>query len=432
MHVASGARKGDRHATSGVGASVETALNTAHVHHTQVASGTVKTTFDHQLGAVGRGVSGAVGCWAGQTGGSGTSRAAALGRGRQSDDGSLVVHGQTAATTTVFTAVTRASREAVTQHTIDRRAVSSESVRTIALRLVLEACERVSLALTVLDASLDGHGVAVPLASAEGAVAVIVGTTADVGPTKVGNIGGVGGGSSDSSVVAAVAVDNGLGRSPLDWVATWKGVEGAHYLLINLWGDDTGLTLSSGKELKNVTVLDQTSVAGAAVSSVLKDVDIPAVDEVTVESVSSWVTLGEDEWLLGTVPPVKPIGRVDDLVEDGNHVDWVRSRAGAVVVGVLGWVSHVRLVIGRIKVDTVPAGWEEDLSTKTVWAGLVRQVVALGGSSTVIKADERNGLAGKVVGVCTLEWVTSNHAESLREGSQVVVVWSTTLTVRYG
>jgi len=113
-------------------------------------------------------------------------------------------------------------------------------------------------------------------------------------------------------------------------------------------------------------------------------------------------------------------------------VDWVRSRARAVVVGVLSWVSHVRLVIGGVKVDTIPAGWEEDLSAKTVWAGLVRQVVALGGNAIVIKADEGNGLTGKVVGVCTLEWVTGNHAESFREGSQVVVVWSTTLTVRYG
>lgn len=161
----------------------------------------------------------------------------------------------------------------------------------------------------------------------------------------------------------------------------------------------------------------------------MKSFNIPAVEEVAVESVSGWVTISEDEWLLGSVPPVEPSSGVDNLIEEGNHVNRVRSRAGTVVVGVLGRVSHMRLVVGRVEVYTIPAGREEDLGTKAIRAGRVWETAGVAGDSVVVEANEADGLARKVIRVCALEWIACKHAETFGESSKVVVVGSTSLTV---
>lgn len=103
--------------------------------------------------------------------------------------------------------------------------------------------------------------------------------------------------------------------------------------------------------------------------------------------------------------------------------------ARTVVIGVFGRVSHVRLVVRRIKIDTIPARWEENLSSHAVRASLVWQVVVLGGNAGVVKADIADGLASEVISRCALEWVASKHAETLRESSKIVVVWATSLPI---
>jgi hypothetical protein len=89
----------------------------------------------------------------------------------------------------------------------------------------------------------------------------------------------------------------------------------------------------------------------------------------------------------------------------------------------------VRLVVGRIKVDTVPARGEEDLSTHTIGAVLGRETVGGTGAATVIETNEADSLRGEVVGVVALEGVTSKHTETLGEGLELVVVGTRTLEI---
>lgn len=87
-------------------------------------------------------------------------------------------------------------------------------------------------------------------------------------------------------------------------------------------------------------------------------------------------------------------------------------------------------MIGRVKVDSIPAGWEEDLSTKAIGASDVGKRASVCEVRIGAEADETDGLASKVISVVTLERISSKHAEAFRVGSQVVVVWTTSLAVR--
>lgn len=81
-------------------------------------------------------------------------------------------------------------------------------------------------------------------------------------------------------------------------------------------------------------------------------------------TVSSWVTVGQDERLLVAVPLVlEIIDRVHNLIEDRDEADRVSRRAFA-AVNTVG-VGHMRLVIGRIQVPAVPTTREENLNTET-------------------------------------------------------------------
>ena len=57
-------------------------------------------------------------------------------------------------------------------------------------------------------------------------------------------------------------------------------------------------------------------------------------------------------------------------------MDRVRGRA-VTTVEVLDRVGHVRLVVGRVEVDTIPAGGEEDLRAHSVGAVVVEEVRTL-------------------------------------------------------
>jgi hypothetical protein len=164
----------------------------------------------------------------------------------------------------------------------------------------------------------------------------------------------------------------------------------------------------------------------------LENVDIPAVEEITVEPVASRITLSENERLGGAVPPIETGSGVNDFEEDRDHVNRVGCRARTVVVRVLSRVGHVRLVVGGVKVDAVPAGGEEDLGTQTIRADLVGKAASVRRSTTVVEADIADSLASEVGSGGTLERVTSDHAETFREGSEVVVVGTTSLQVVNG
>lgn len=84
-------------------------------------------------------------------------------------------------------------------------------------------------------------------------------------------------------------------------------------------------------------------------------------------------------------------------------------------------------VVGQVSVDTVPAGLQLDLSTKTVRAVCVLHVIGIGDSVAVVQANEADTIGdgtrgkslvapghGRVV-VVTSEHVTGEHLKSRRE-----------------
>lgn len=233
---------------------------------------------------------------------------------------------------------------------------------------------------------------------------------------------------SDGRVVAAG--DGCLVRARGDGVAAGKLLENAEDLLIDGRRNNAGLALLGSEEVEDITVGDETTVVGAGINGLLESVNIPSVDKVTVEPVASWVTLSKDERLAVSVPLVLEIvDAVEHLVEERDHVDGVGVGALAVVQRAAHRVSHVRLVVSRVKVHTIPARWEEDLSTKTVRAVCSRHARGLRTRSGVIEAHEADGLGSKVISTVALERVTSDHAEALGESLEGVIVRSRTLEV---
>jgi hypothetical protein len=219
----------------------------------------------------------------------------------------------------------------------------------------------------------------------------------------------------------ARAIGDGVAARKLGQLSSDSFVDGR--------GNDTSLRLSIAEEVENRAVGDETRVVVTGVGCLLKGGDIPAVDEIAVESVASRITLSENERLVGTVPPIEAGSGVDDLEEDGDQVDRVRCRARAVVVRVLGRVGHVGLVVRRVQVYAIPARREEDLGAQTIGADLVRKATGVSRGATVIKTDKADSLASEVVGLCTLEGVTGKHTEAFRESGEVVVVGTASLEV---
>jgi len=207
---------------------------------------------------------------------------------------------------------------------------------------ILETCVSVTLGSTVVQAARNIDTVRPPVVSVKGTVAAIVATATEIGPAILCVVVGLGG-TDRGSRSGAVLSSN---VSPLNWVTTWECVHSAVNLLINFWSKHTGVTFVIGEEIKDRAVSDQTTVVKTGVSSLLKSRDIPSVDKVTVVSVTSWVTHGEDEWLPSVLwhPPLKVGGVPDGLEENRYQVDRMGGRAWAVVVRVHCWVSHVGLV----------------------------------------------------------------------------------------
>jgi hypothetical protein len=177
-----------------------------------------------------------------------------------------------------------------------------------------------------------------------------------------------------------------------------------------------------------------TVVVVALVKSLLEDigaVDVsgPAVDKVAVEPVARGVAVGEDPGGIRGVVEGEVLDVVDELVEEGDEVDGVSRRAVTTAVGSSGGVGHVRGVVRRVEVDAVPARREVDLHAHSGRAVVVEKVVPLGPVRVsrviivVVEADERDRLVGKAAGVvCPAVRVSSDHAETVREGRDVVRV----------
>lgn len=347
-----------------------------------------------------------------------------------------LVDGQGTATTTVLGAVTSTGGEAVAENAGLRCAIRRKRVATVALGCILKTCVAVSLARTEGNAGFDSHGIAAGRSGGEGAAANVVGTTANVLPLKrrsdILEVLLVGTDGSDLAVGVGTGLNRSLAGTLLDGVAARKSLKQASNLLVNLRRNDTSLTLLGSEQIigDDRAVRQETAVVGALLDSALKSRNVPTVDEVTVEPVASRVTHSKDERLAAAIPLVAEVtGVVVNLKEDGDQVDRVAAGAAAAVVATANGVRHVRLVVSGIKVDTIPARREEDLGTETIGAVLGRKTIASAGAASVVEADETNGLRCEVVSVVALEGVTSDHAEALGEGLELVVVGTTTLEI---
>jgi hypothetical protein len=117
--------------------------------------------------------------------------------------------------------------------------------------------------------------------------------------------------------------------------------------------------------LEHTAVLDDARGGRTLVHGAREHAAVPAVHEVCVQSVTGWVAVREDE-ATAVVQSVESRHVEVHLVENGNEVNWVRGRAQAVVDAIR--VCHVSLVIRRVKIHTVPAAREKDLSPEAVGA----------------------------------------------------------------
>lgn len=81
-------------------------------------------------------------------------------------------------------------------------------------------------------------------------------------------------------------------------------------------------------------------------------------------TVSSWIAVRQDKWLLVIVPHVlEIIDRKHNLIKEGDEADRVSRRAFS-TVNAIG-VGHMGFVICRIQILAVPTAREENLKTET-------------------------------------------------------------------
>ena len=91
---------------------------------------------------------------------------------------------------------------------------------------------------------------------------------------------------------------------------------------------------------------------------------VPAVHEFFVHSVASRIAVRGDE-APAVVQGVEWAHLEDNLIQNGDEVDRIRGRARGKLRAT--GVRHVRLVVGRVEVYTVPTAREENFSSEAVW-----------------------------------------------------------------
>ena len=243
-------------------------------------------------------------------------------------------------------------------------------------------------------------------------------------------------------------VGNGEGifRTPLHGQAVGNtGGAGLDILVLDGVGDVklALLLIVIALDVEQVAVLDLTRWVSALLDSGLQNILLPSVDEVTVVTIASRVTMGHDEV---TLVVLEGSGVPDSLEEERNDTGLEALGAGSIHdkrgVGDVGGV-----VVG-VDILAVPAGWEHQLETDTIRAVRV-QIVLVGqevtterrfGLGLVVQTVEPKGLLfeGGLGTLCTsplrlgrirdgpgevpLEGITGNHAEALGESLDIFTV----------
>jgi hypothetical protein len=172
--------------------------------------------------------------------------------------------------------------------------------------------------------------------------------------------------------------------------------------------------------------LDNARVVVAVRDCILESRDVPAVYKITMIAVTGIVTHGPDERLFVAVP-IEAGGVPDDFVKDGDEALGVACWAGTSVG--TGGVGHVGFVVGRVEVDAVPAGGEEDLRAESIRALDIGETVCFRGGGPKTSVVDGVLLEGVIV---TAEcWGACYHAETFWEGEKSTrvlwIIWVGTL-----
>lgn len=193
------------------------------------------------------------------------------------------------------------------------------------------------------------------------------GDTSNVRRGRRNNLGGL---ARDSTVAGTDVVTIGITSANArvlgavgDQVASRKLLHGSPDFLIELGLDGALRVLISAADGEFGTHLDDTGGVRAGVDCTLENILLPPVHEVSVVRVSELVTGREDEL---SALASEGVNIPDGLEEQRRHTDRVSLGTVTVVHG--GRIGHVRAVIERVIVLSIPAAGEEHLGAQSVGA----------------------------------------------------------------
>lgn len=179
-----------------------------------------------------------------------------------------------------------------------------------------------------------------------------------------------------------------------------------------------------------------TVVDVALVDSSLKNVGTvdkrrPAVDEIGVKTVTGSISISPRPSRVGAIVVLESLDLEDEFVEQRDEVNRVGSRA-ITSVDTSRWPGHVRSVIVRVEVDTVPTVWEVDLSSDTLRTVVVGEetvslipvgVTPMG--TRVFETDIGDGLVGRIASVkLSSVGLSRKHSKTIRESVDLLVLVS--------
>ena len=219
-------------------------------------------------------------------------------------------------TTAELTRIARALHEAGAHYTRLRSRGGREGIIAVALTRILKTCIAVAIVAAKVDALLDSHVIQRLRFAGERAQIIVVRSTPSVFPTF---------GDSEVDKIRLRRRKRCYSTLTLwSWsgairyrVAARKGGHPTVNLFIDHRGEAACLALRGSIHGDLVTIADLATIGKAVIDSFLKDINIPAVDEIAVKAVASRVAVGEDERLRVAVPLVsKAVSVIQDLEED--------------------------------------------------------------------------------------------------------------------
>lgn len=187
--------------------------------------------------------------------------------------------------------------------------------------------------------------------------------TSNVLPILSRNVGIVLSRRANLLLCATVGMFNSAFGTGLNRITPRELIQPPGGLLFNSRRHHTVLGLVLTEELERTALLYDARGRITRVYRLLENVNVPSVDKIPVQTITGWIPVGEDKWLLVVVPLVfESVGVKDDFVEHGYEL--YRVCWGAFPKVNVDGVGHMGFVVWRIEVFAIPARREEYLDTK--------------------------------------------------------------------